>query len=305
MSARARMWTDAALVLIIIAGLASVYGLSRLLEAERPADNPFLSYEEFYVSPETARRMSLGFNGLVADWYWMRSLQYVGRKMDVYKGDIQIDDLKPLGVERLAPLLEHATTLDPRFMAAYEYGAIVLPAIDVEAALRLTRKGIEANPQSWRLRQHLGYIYWQQGRYAEASEAYRSGAALPGAPGWMNAMAAQMEVSGGSRETARDIYRRMYAEADEEQIKQLAFKRLQQLQSFDERDVLRRVLENYRTRSLGRCPASWRETAAAVRAAGLRTDASGAPLDPSGTPYVLDSATCDARLDARSPVPQK
>jgi hypothetical protein len=39
-----------------------------------------------------------------------------------------------------------------------------------------------------------------------------------------------------------------------------------------------------------------------LRAARLRLDASGAPLDPSDVPYVLDAANCEAKLDARSRV---
>src|SRR5207248_7957270 len=139
-----------------------------------------------------ARRMSIGFNGLVADWYWMRALQYVGRKLIAYQGDLQLDDLSPVGLSQLAPLLDSATMLDPQFIPAYEYGAVVLPSIDVEAAIKLIQKGIAANPQTWRLYHQLGYIYWQQGRFQEASEAYRQGAQIASAPAWMHAMAAQM-----------------------------------------------------------------------------------------------------------------
>ena len=55
-------------------------------------------------------------------------------------------------------------------MEPYEYAAIVLPGIDVKEAIRITRKGIAANPSSWRLHQHLGYIYWQQQDYEAARE---------------------------------------------------------------------------------------------------------------------------------------
>src|SRR5438270_7142277 len=178
-SARRERARDALLACIVAAGLASAFFVSRQLDARRPAQDPFASYEELYVRPETARRMSLSFNGLVADWYWLRSLQYVGRKVDAYRGDFTLDDMRPLGIRSLAPLLDEATTLDPQFMAAYEFGAVVLPAIDRESAVRLVRKGIGENPRDWRLYQHLGYIYWQAGRFTEAGEAYSAGARLP------------------------------------------------------------------------------------------------------------------------------
>ena len=303
-TARRTLRHDALLALVVVAGLASVFALSRWLDARRPQEDPFASYEELYVRPETARRLSLGFNGLVADWYWLRSLQYVGRKIDAYRGDFTLDNMRPLGIRNLGPLLDEATTLDPQFMAAYEFGAVVLPSIDRDAAIRLVQKGIRDNPRDWRLYQHLGYIYWQAGRFTEASEAYASGARLPGAPAWMSAMAAQMQTQGGSRDLAREMYRRMYEGAGDEQIRTLALQRLAHLDSLDQRDRLRRALADFRSR-FQRCPASWREITPALRANGFKLDATGAPLDPLNFPYLLDSAACESRLDERSPIPKK
>ena len=295
---------DAALVAIVVAGLGCAVALTRWLDARRPAQDQFATYEESYVSPETARRMSLGFNGLAADWYWLRSLQYVGRKAIAHGGPVTLDDMGALGIRNLGPMLEHATTLDPQFLAAYEFGAVVLPSIDEAAAVRLLEKGVRENPGEWRLYHNLGYIHWQAGRYREAGEAYKAGARVAGAPVWMRAMAAQMEASGGSRALAREMYRRLYEESSDGQIKALAASRLAQLASLDERDAIRRALEDFRART-SRCPAAWREVAPLLRAARLRLDAAGAPLDPSDVPYVLDAASCDAKLDGRSRVPRK
>lgn len=294
-----------ALVSAIVFGMALVVALSRWTDAHRPSQ-PVVpaGTDELYVSPHAARRMSLAFNGLAADWYWMRTLQYVGRKSIGYQGALQLDDLSPLALNQLAPLLEHTTTLDPQFMAAYEYGAVVLPSVDLDAALKLIKKGIAENPQAWRLHHHLGYIYWQRSRFQEASAAYDEGSRIAGAPAWMRVMAAQMEVNGGSREVARNIYRRLYAESDDEQVKRMALRRLLQVDSLDERDAIRRVLTDHRARA-GRCAGAWREIAAQMRAARLKIDTTGTPLDPSGAPYHLDPAACDVLLDSRSEIPVK
>jgi len=292
---------DALLALVLLGGLACVFALSQRLEDLRPAEDPFATYEEIYVAPDAARRMSLGFNGLVADWYWLRSLQYVGRKMGAHEGRLSLDDLSPLGVRNLGPMLEQATTLDPQFMAAYEFGAIVLPSIDRDAAVRLVEKGIRENPSDWRLRQHLGYIHWQAKRFREAGEAYREGAALPGAPAWMAALAAQVELDGGSRQVARELYARMHDESDDERVRALAAERLLQLQALDERDALQHMVDAFRSR-FSRCPAGWREVAAVLRSAGIQTDASGAPRDPTGAPYALDASACRVKLDERTEI---
>jgi tetratricopeptide (TPR) repeat protein len=234
----------------------------------------------------------------------MRTLQYVGRKVTAHEGAIQIDDLSALNLNILAPLLENATTLDPQFLAAYEYGAIVLPAVDVEAAIKLVRKGIDANPHAWRLHSYLGYIYWQQNRFEEASEAYAAAARVPGAPAWLPVMSAQMATSGGSRETARAIYENMYRQTDDEQMKKLSLTRLVQLQSLDDLDALRALLNTHRART-GRCPQGWRELAPALRAARFQLDSTAAPLDPSGVPYVIKQDVCDVELGAQSEIVRK
>jgi tetratricopeptide (TPR) repeat protein len=291
------------LIVVLVVCLSSAVGVARWIEASRPPQDAASQVsDELYVTPAVARRMSLSFNGLAADWYWLRTLQYVGRKATAHEGQIQLDDLSSLNLKILAPLLDNTTTLDPQFIAAYEYGAVVLPAVDKDAAIKLVNKGIAANPQAWRLHSYLGYIYWQQGRYAEAAEAYAAGSRVAGAPTWMGVLAAQMSTRGGSRETARAIYETMLRSTEDGHTRQLAHNRLAQLQSLDEMDALRRVLSAYRERSGGRCAATWREVAAVLRAVNFKQDQAGSPLDPSDVPYRLLSDKCDVELGERSEV---
>src|ERR1044072_5595912 len=194
------------LAVVIAIGLITTVALARFVDARRSPVDVSANDESLYLNAKTAKRISLGFNGLAADWYWMRSLQYVGRKILEQKDEVALDDLSQLDLKLLAPLLENATTLDPEFLDPYEYAAVVLPALDVQEAIRLTRKGIDANPNAWRLYHHLGYIYWQQHDYSTAAEVYRRGADIPGAPPSMHAMSARMAAEGGSRATAREIY---------------------------------------------------------------------------------------------------
>lgn len=288
----------ASLALVVVIGMACAVLLLRWTDTLRPPADPNAIDESLYLNGKTARRISLGFNGLMADWYWMRSLQYVGKKLINTPEDVQIDSLGKLNLKLLAPLLDTATTLDPEFMDPYEYAAMVLPEVDVQQAIRITQKGIDANPNAWKLYHHLGYIYWQQRDYQAASEMYERGAQIPGAPAWMEAMKAKMVGDGGSRATAREIYKRMYEQAGEEQVKEMARKRLLQLDSFDQRDILRKLFADYKTRT-GKCPDSWREIEPVLRALRIPVDQSGAPLDPSRTAYVLKAGECEADLDWR------
>lgn len=290
------------LALIIVVGMIATFALARFTDARRPPVDVAATDENLYLNAKTAKRISLGFNGLAADWYWMRSLQYVGRKLVNYDDSVPLDSLSQLNLKLLAPLLENATTLDPEFLDPYEYAAVVLPAIDVNEAIRITRKGIAANPNAWRLYQHLGYIYWQQQDYATAADVYGRGAEIPGVPAWMEAMKARMAYEGGSRDTAREIYKRMMEQSTDQKVKDMARKRLLQLHSFDERDVLRKVFLAYQTRT-GRCPANWQELEQVLRAIRAPLDRSGAPLDPSGVPYALQSGKCEVELGEGSEIP--
>ena len=292
-----------ALAFVVVIGMTCAALLVRRLDTLRPPPDPNAIDESLYLNGKTARRISLGFNGLAADWYWMRSLQYVGRKI-MNVDDVPIDNLGQLNLKLLAPLLDTATTLDPEFLDPYEYAAVVLPAIDVNEAIRITKKGIDANPNAWRLYHHLGYIYWQQRDYQAASEIYGRGAQIAGAPPWMEAMKAKMTADGGSRSTAREIYTRMYEQSADEKVRDMARKRLLQLDSLDQRDALRKLFVAYQTRT-GKCPNAWKEIEPVFRALRVDIDSSGAPLDPSGMPYVLRAGACEVDLDPKSQIPAK
>lgn len=296
--------TTLALVGVVVGAMFAVVLLARWNDAHRPVSTSASEAEALYLNGNTIRRMSLGFNGLVADWYWMRSLQYVGNKIIEFPVDVQLDNLGQLNLTMLAPLLDTATTVDPQFLEPYQYAAVVLADADPQQAIAIMKKGIAANPSVWRLHQHLGYIYWKQGNFPAASETYGEGATIPGAPRWMQAMKAKMIAEGGSRDVARQIYRSMYEQAGDDEVREMARRRLLQLDSLDQRDALGRLLAVYQSK-VSRCPTSWREVEPALRSMRYSLDAAGAPLDPSGSPYVLQSDKCIIELDPKSEVPRK
>jgi tetratricopeptide (TPR) repeat protein len=163
-----------------------------------------------------------------------------------------------------------------------------------------------ANPTSWRLAHHLGYIYWQRGDYQSASEIFGAGAKLPDAPPWLAALSARMLAQGGSRQLAREMYGRIYEQSDDNRVKEMAVRRVMQIDADDERDAIRRILSDYSARNAGRCASSWKDVNAGLRAARLKLDANtGAPVDPSDTPYRLVTDGCDVDLDPKSQVPRR
>ena len=300
------MKKDALRLLVIVLALAEVVLLAHWIDVHRQDMNARVSEERLYVDGPTAKRLTLAFNGLAADWYWMRSLQYVGGKIvryeDTHEG--RFINLSSLDLKLLPSLLRVSTTLDPQFMAPYEYGAIVLPELNQGEAISLLNYGIAENPSSWRLHHYLGYIYWQRKDYSQASDIYAAGAKLPGAPAWMAALSARMKAEGGSRGAAREMYRHLYEDSSDDSVKEMVTKQIMRLDSLDERDVIRRVLTDYRAQS-GRCASAWRDVDGALRTARLKIDSTtGAPLDPSNSPYGLIKDGCDVDLSEDSNVPR-
>ena len=289
-------------VLIIIAGFAAIVSLSGYLERHHPPLPPDYEDSDLSMNGSKLKGFALGFEGLMADWYWMRSLQYIGGKIDKSESDINIDDMRSLNPKLLYPYLENATDLDPHFIAAYSYGAMVLPAIDAQKAIELTNRGIANNPSEWRLYQHLGYIYWKMGKYDKSAESYETGSRIDGAAPFMRMMAASMQTIGGSRSTAREIYRQMLTGADDEQVKLTATRRLYELASLDEREAIDKVLADFQTKN-GRCAASFGEIMTALMPVKLpdgrvfSIDSSGRIVDPTGAPYLLDKQSCRSQLD--------
>lgn len=231
---------------------------------------------EFLYLPEGAalRRLCLGHEGLLANIYWTRAVQYFGRK--------RIDQSPRM--DMLGPLLRIATDLDPQLLIAYRFGAIFLAekpprgAGKPEEALQLLRKGIVANPDYWRFWHDLGFIYyWDLKDYQAAARAYQAGSERPGAQQWMKVMAAAVATKGGAHGTSRLLWSQIYREAENEQIRRNAEEHLAAFQAQDDLGRLNSLLEEFARRE-GRTASSWHD----LVTIGLIREI---PRDPTGAPY--------------------
>jgi tetratricopeptide (TPR) repeat protein len=297
-------------IVILLVGLGLLYPMQRHIDRAMPQE--VVGDETLYLSGATVKRLSLGMEGLAADIYWIRTVQYFGGKL--------IDSGQPLSaaatanvrMDLLAPLLNIVVTLDPHHLPAYRFGAIFLPERDLPAAIALLEKGIQANPDDWRMYQDLGYINWQAGNrasgaeraafYAKAAEWYEKGGQVPGAMWWMRDLAGYMKIAGGSREAAYAIYSG-YLNSDDENIRNQAALRLKQLRALDEMDAINDLLARYRAQT-GHCPADLRQLAPQLRTMKLTLNDEQRPVDPNGVPYELKAETCKVELAWASQIPR-
>ena len=231
---------------------------------------------EFLYLPDSQflRTLCLGHEGLLANIYWTRAVQYFGRK--------KID--KAPRYDLLGPLLRITTTLDPQLIIAYRFGAIFLSekpprgAGKPDEALDLLRKGIVANPGYWRFWHDLGFIYyWDLKDYPAAARAYLTGSERPGAQIWMKVMAATIARDGGADTTSRLLWSQIYEEAENESIRKNAEDHLAAFRAQDDLRTLNELMREFAMRQ-GRPASSWQDLVALGM---LR----GVPRDPSGVAY--------------------
>lgn len=299
-SKSANTWIAA---VIIVIGFAGVFALTRFVEGRRPPMPAGYQDADLALQGSRLKGFVFGAEGLVADWYWMTSLQYIGGKISsVGVNNLNLDDMTALNPRLLYPYLNTATELDPHFMAPYSYGATILPAIDSSQAVALTEKGIANNPDQWRLHQYLGYIHWKLKDYEKAADAYKRGSEVPDAPIFFSMMAAKMKTEGGSRDVAREIYQQIVDESQDASSRKSASLRLQQIDSLDDRDAINPALRIFKERN-GRCATTWKEVlpllanAKLPRGRELKIDNANNLVDPSGIPYRLAASTCEAQID--------
>jgi tetratricopeptide (TPR) repeat protein len=280
------LWTAAVGVPLLFLAVAV---LQTKIDASPRADNEENS-ELLLRSGAAVRRMSLGYDSLAADVYWTRVVQYFGSRAGVNGAKF----------EELFPLLDIATTLDPKLIVAYRFGAVFLSepppqgAGRTDLAIELVKRGMAENPDNWYLPSDLGFLYyWRLKDYPAAAQAYLEGSKIPNAPSWMRIMAALVAQRGGSIETSRIIWTEIYNSTQDKNVRDRALKTLRGLRALEDEETLDGLAQQYKNR-FGHFPASSSD----LRDAGLIR---GNPVDPEGYSYVFQSDG-KARLDPQSPI---
>jgi len=164
----------------IIAAVASIcviaYSHAQLTEelgASRANSQPVL-----IPTAQSAKLTSLGFDRILADFFWLSFVGYLGDS-----GKRRLDHF-----ELADRYIELIVGLDPQFLDAYWFAAFTIGGElrNPKRASEILEAGIEANPDSW----HLPFIaginqYLYAGNEVLAAKYYRVAAKYPGAPEWL------------------------------------------------------------------------------------------------------------------------
>ena len=280
---------------VIVIASAAVLAAAIAMQVVRDRIYPSRDRETeriLYVrSGETARRLTLDFDALAADVYWIRAIQHYG-------GD-RLFAARTRKYELLYPLLDLTTTLDPYFTIAYRFGAIFLsePAPGgpgrPDQAIQLLQKGLVAQPHKWQYVHDIAFVhYWHLRDFKTAAEWFQRAGDEPNAPNWLKPLAAGILTAGNDRASARLLWTQIL-DSDQEWLRQTAARSLQQLEALDLIDQLQAVIGKFPPAS--GAPFSWVDL-------WKRGILRGIPLDPAGTPFDLDPATGQVSIAKASPL---
>lgn len=200
------------------------------------------------MPPALLRTIVLEYKGVAADVLLIRTISYIGHNLLAKK------KLSPEEWRTVAQLLHRITDLDPRFWDPYLLAEMMLPwdAGMAEEADILLKKAARARPEDFRPLYFLGFNAFFFAKDASKAAPYlRRAANLPGAPPYLQGLAARFSLYAGETEPGILFLKNLLAASHDESITAYLKKRLQAMETLL---ILERAVQKYRQEQ-GRLPA--------------------------------------------------
>jgi len=186
------------------------------------------------------------------------------------------------------------TELDPHYEDPYLVGALIMAqeAGNVEMALKLLDKGIQANPEDWLLAFEAGfYCYDTLHDYARATRYFERAMRVPGVHPLVGRLRAEMYNRMGDRRASWRFWLEIYQSATDEYTRFVAYRHVHDLKIQVDLEDLTEAIRAFAARA-GRNPASLEELVAARLVDRV-------PRDPEGGAYLYNRATGQVRSTTR------
>lgn len=202
--------------------------------------------------PEVVKILALGYRNVIADWYWIKGVNYFGDNRNAI-----------LAYGELYNYLKLVVELDRKFYAAYLYGGYALPWnrgdkwVNVDEAAELLNRGIKEFPDAWKLRLQLAYIdsaYLH--RFREAGDQLAAASKIPGAPRYAASLATRMYATVGDLQGAQFLAEEMIQEQRDPKIREMLIRRLFELRAADAAQRLTHAVSAYADAHGGKRPDS-------------------------------------------------
>jgi len=208
-------------IAMALAALALLVAASRGVEGLAQRKH---SIEVLYLpSGQFVEQASLGYRDLAADLLWFKMVQYYGGYR-MGENDIAL----------FAHLVDVITDLDPQFVYAYVFGALII-AQDLgqfKQGMGFLEKGALNNPENWWLPFELGFLNYVYARdYAKALFYFEKAARLPGAGPQAARFAAFVAAKAGYVETSIAMWEELARTSDNKYIRELAERYIEKLKA--------------------------------------------------------------------------
>jgi tetratricopeptide (TPR) repeat protein len=181
-------------------------------------------HEVLYLpSGKLLEQLSLGYRQLAADAVWFSAVQYYG---EYRHGNHDLAYFNGL--------IDIITTLDPNFIFAYIFGAIVVATEigEFEAGIAILEAGMERNPTSWELPFEIGFLnYVNRVSFDAAARYFDLASRVPNAPGRAKRFAGWLYSKAGDTNSAIQIWREYMEFTDNPHLKELAKRYIEKLEA--------------------------------------------------------------------------
>ena len=272
---------------LALAAAAALAARRMPVAEERPYDVPVVP------TAGTLRWLFPSHPTLAANLYWLRTVQYVGE----LRGNER-------GWERLLPLAELVTDLDPGHGYAYQVAGTILSAVGrIDESNRILEKGMRNVPDRYILPYHRAFnAFYYQDDFAAAGHYAEVAARTPGAPAHLRQSVLAYYVKGNRSDLAvRYLEDALRAAQDDESRKAISGQ-LEQARVERAAAIVDDALARYR--ALRGFPAL---TPEALVTEGFLP---ALPADPAGGEWIVDAegrarSTAHERRIGRAPRPSE
>tara|TARA_B100000405_G_scaffold257583_1_gene192308 strand:- start:339 stop:1202 length:864 start_codon:yes stop_codon:yes gene_type:complete len=206
--------------------------------------------KEVMPSTQASKLISLGYENVVADYYWLRSISHFGdRRMHAHE------------YPNLLGLLELVLALDPKFGAGYFFAGSVLNTSGdhLEDAMRILKTGRAERPDNWRIPYILGfnyYMYYQD--FEKAAQSFAEAARHPDAPSVLGKLAVKLAAESQTPEIGIAMIDTILGDIQDETLREVYIERRNLLMLEQELLSFQRIIDQYIQR-FGQPPSTLKE----------------------------------------------
>jgi hypothetical protein len=170
--------------------LLAVVALTTAAHQRMPHEVRSQQGDDYVPQPQFAKAMSLGFDAVHADYYWVQAVLLAGDSQNPQAESTQ-----------LGRLIDVVTTLDPWVDHPYRFAAVWLTETldDVRHANMLLRRSFDHHPDEWRNRFYLGFnLFYYLDENAAAADALQEASSMTGAPQYLPRLVARLRSESAS-----------------------------------------------------------------------------------------------------------